>query len=235
MKRSLILSAAALAAFFLSAWSGSAEAQYSDQYRRPTASPEYFAFEFGVGQYRPDVGNGAFNTIFDGDYGPALRLELDVLPLRIPYVGRVGIGLQAGWSRHSARACTDSTCSQRTDESVDMRIWPISTMGVLRVDVLARSLSIPVILTGKIGLDTVIYDINAGARDEASGVSLGLRWGAQIALELDFINMRRARALDDEWGINHTNLFFEIFGSTANSKLDVGTNLSWVVGLGMPF
>ena len=66
-------------------------------------------------------------------------------------------------------------------------------------------------------------------------MSLGLRWGAQVALELDFINPQRARVLDDEWGINHTMLFVELFGSTAESKLTLGTNLSWLAGLGMTF
>ena len=37
-----------------------ASAQYSDEYRRPTESREMFAFEIGVGQYRPAVGNDAF-------------------------------------------------------------------------------------------------------------------------------------------------------------------------------
>ena len=37
-------------------------------------------------------------------------------------------------------------------------------------------------------------------------------------VELDFINPARARSLDEDWGINHTTLFFEILGSTAKSQ-----------------
>lgn len=232
MNRFLLIS---LALVTVGAFRSSAEAQYSDEYRRPDESQEMFAFEIGVGQYRPDVGNEAFERVFGSDFGPALRLELDVLPLRIPYVGRVGVGVNAGWSLHSNGACLDTTCSQRADEETEMRIWPIGLMAVLRIDVLARELSIPLLLTGKIGLDAVVYDINSGANDEASGVSLGFKWSAQIALELDFIRPTRARSLDDEWGINHTFLFGELNGSTASSSLPVGTALSWLVGLGMTF
>lgn len=225
----------ALALLALGSVHSSAEAQYSDEYRRPNESREMFAFELGVGQYRPDVGNDAFDRVFGSDFGPALRLELDVLPLRIPYVGRVGVGVNAGWSLHSNGACIDVACTERADEETEMRIWPIGVMAVLRIDVLARELSIPLLLTGKIGLDAVVYDINSGANDEASGVSLGLKWSAQLALELDFIRPTRARSLDEEWGINHTFLFAELFGSTASSNLPVGTSLSWLVGLGMTF
>ncbi|MEM9865999.1 MAG: MXAN_2562 family outer membrane beta-barrel protein [Myxococcota bacterium] len=225
------------AALFLPVFASaqSSESTYSDYYTGPTESSEYYAFEFGVGQYRPDVGTDAFDSVFGSDFGPALRMELDVLPIRIPYVGRVGAGIGAGWSRHSAGACTDLNCSQRADEQVTMRIWPINVLAVLRVDVLSRELNVPLLLTAKLGLDMVIYDINAGARDETRNVSLGLRWAVQAALELDFIAPRRASALDDEWGINHTFIFGEIFGSTASSNLQIGTNLSFTAGLGLSF
>lgn len=229
-----------LATLALGALQSSAEAQYSDEYRRPNESREMFALELGVGQYRPDVGNGAFGEVFGSDRGPALRLELDVIPFRIPYVGRVGVGVSTGWSLHSAGACLRNAagmadCSQRADEETEMRIWPLGLMAVLRIDVLARELSIPLLLTGKIGLDAVVFDINTGANDDASGIAFGLKWSAQVALELDFIRPTRARALDEEWGINHTFLFAEIFGSTAGGSLPVGTNLSWLAGLGMTF
>ncbi|MFT5354180.1 MAG: hypothetical protein ACI9KE_001381 [Polyangiales bacterium] len=229
------------ALFALCVSHSTAQAQYSDEHRRPNESREMFAFELGVGQYRPNVGNGAFEEVFASDQGPAVRLELDILPYRIPYVGRVGVGLNAGWSLHSAGACLRDeatnaiNCDQRADEETEMRIWPLGLMAVLRIDVLARELSIPLLLTGKIGLDAVVYDLNTGARDDASGISFGLKWSAQVALELDFIRPTRARSLDEEWGINHTFLFVEMFGSTAASNLPVGTDLSWLAGLGMTF
>ena len=107
-------------------------------------------------------------------------------------------------------------------------------MGVLRIDALPRHLSIPLVLTGKLGLDTVFYDIKGGGQS-ARGFSIGLRWAAQIALELDFINPRRARALDEEWGINHSTLYLELFGSTADSAMNVGNNFAWAIGLGLTF
>ena len=54
-------------------------------------------------------------------------------------------------------------------------------------------------------------------------------------LELDFLERRAQRKLDEEWGINHTFLYFRIFGSTAASKLPVGTKFAWAGGLGFVF
>ena len=42
----------------------------------------------------------------------------------------------------------------------------------------------------------------------------------------------RARNLDDEWGINHSYLLFELFGSTADFG---GSSLAWTGGLGLTF
>ncbi len=225
--RTLVLASSLLAL------TSTVSAQYSDQYRRPTPSPELFALEIGVGQYRVSD-NEAFDRVFD-DHGPHLRLELDFMPFRIPYFGRIGAGFQFGWAKFTAQGCTDATCTNRSDEETRIRIFPLAPVAVLRIDVLARDLGIPLIFAGKIGMDAVIFDAGTGSRDETSGVNIGLRWGAQVALELDFINPQRARVLDDEWGINHTMLFVEIFGSTAANKLKLGTNLSWVAGLGMTF
>ena len=200
---SLLLAAAAASVAF----SGEAAAQYtySDSYDRPSQSPELFVFELRIGGYTPDVGNGAFDTVFGGDIGPMIGLELDFVPFRIPYVGLLGAGVRFNWAKYTASGCLDIGCTpagdgMAVDQELEFRIFPLQGLAVLRVDVLARELNVPLIFTGKIGFDTVLYRVQNGSTTETEGYSFGLHWGAQVALELDFINPRRARTLDDEWG-----------------------------------
>lgn len=215
---------------------GSGSTAYSDEFRNDYESPEYFRIDARVGQYTPDVGNEAFDQVFGDDAGPYLSLEFNYMPLRIPYVGRVGLGIGWGWSRYSADACQNRQCTSRANgEEVELRMFPMTAMGVLEIDVLARHLDIPLVFAAKFGIDSVWYRIKKGDTVQAQSHSEGLRWGLSAALELDFINRRRARSLDHAWGINHTYLVFEIFGSTAGDigGMPLGTSLGWTAGLGL--
>ena len=103
---------------------------------------------------------------------------------------------------------------------------------MLRVDALARKLGIPFVFTGKIGYRWAFWSSEVGGADDESGVSPGLTWAAQIALDLDFFDRRAARLMDEEWGINHSFIFFEVYGSdTADDATPVDDTI-WAAGLG---
>jgi hypothetical protein len=125
----------------------------------------------------------------------------------------------------------------QTGERTSLTLLPMPVMAVVRVDALARQLDIPLLVTGKIGADFVFWTAATGDVNDGSNVSIGLRWGVQAALELDAFSRRAARALDEEWGINHTFAFFEIFGSTAETTLPLGPKggVAWTAGLGFLF
>jgi len=203
--------------------------------RRSVESPEGFALELRGGPYAPS--SDAVAEVYPDDSGPLLAVELDVMFLRIPYVGRAGIGSGIGWARLSDTSLDEA--GMRTDEEIDLTLIPIPLVAVLRVDVLARELDIPLLLAGKIGLDMLLWDEDVGERQGGSGVAFGLRWGAEIALELDFFDRAAARSLDEEWGINHTYILFEYFGSTASDGVEGGTlelgDQTWAIGLGFLF
>ncbi|MEO0323384.1 MAG: MXAN_2562 family outer membrane beta-barrel protein [Myxococcota bacterium] len=208
--------------------------QGSDLYRAPRSDSENYALELRIGAYRPEA-DADFDRIYGDQQGPLVGLELDVLPLRIPYLGRIGGGLSFEWAQYRASACVDASCTNRASERSSFRIFPFGFMAVLRADVLARELGIPVVFTGKIGLDLIQFRERVGSRTSGSGIALGLRWAAQVALELDFINQRAARNLAEEWGINHTFFYFEVFGSTAENGVRLGDRLAYVGGLGLSF
>lgn len=230
-----------------------ARAQYSDEHPEVFHSPENWSFEIRIGTYHPSPGptiatstgqQNLFDTIYSGDHGPLLALELQGLFYRIRHVGMIGAGLRAGWARYTGMSCpidpTDPTgmtvdCTMPSGDKAKFRIFPLTPVMSLRIDVLARETPVPLVITPKLGLDMLFYTAKNAGQSTGSGVSIGLNWGIQVALELDFLSPRRANALDEDWGINHTYLFGEIYGSTAGGKVPLRDPLTWCAGLGMTF
>jgi len=198
-------------------------------------SPEGYLLSFGVGAYRPDPGDQFFDLVYPGENGPLLLAEFDFFLYRIPFLGPIGIGVAGGWSAYKGAACLDGTitptgCTPST-QSAKFTLFPLNAMVVLRVDSLARKTPVPLVFTGKVGYNTVFFKENIGGR----GRTHGFGWAAQIALELNFINPRRANALDVDWGINSSFFFFELAGSDANNRAPMGDKLYFTGGVGITF
>ena len=216
---------------------GMAAAQPVSVSDQPGWTPEAYLLSFGVGAYKPDPGSDSFDLVYSGDNGPILLGEFDLYLYRIPFIGPIGIGLQGGWAAYTGSACrADSppgSCVPSSD-SAKFTLFPLNILATLRIDALARKTPVPLVFTGKIGYNTVFFKESAGAR-QSRGRSHGLGWGAQIALELNFINPRRANALDEDWGINSSFFFFELAGSNANSRAPVGDKFYFTGGVGITF
>ncbi len=231
---SAILCAAALVASTLAPGRAAAQEGLAD-WSEPTnpASPQRFALELRVGPYTPDTGDPVFERVFGGS-SLLFGAEFDFMPLRIPDVLSLGVGAGFGSVSYSGKAASlDGTA---TSEATSLSLLPMSLLAVLRLDALPRLTGIPLLLTGKFGADLVYWSSSTGDAQDGEGLSPGLRWAAQAALELDFFEPRAARALDDEWGINHSFLFAEVYGSTAGGRsLPVGTPFAWSAGLGFVF
>ncbi|MEM7136584.1 MAG: hypothetical protein AAF500_08405 [Myxococcota bacterium] len=198
-------------------------------------SPEGYLLSFGVGAYRPDPGDQAFDLIYPGDNGPLLLVEFDFFLYRIPFIGPIGLGLAGGWASYKGFACEADTitpdgCTPSTQRS-KLNIFPLNAMAVLRVDALARNTPVPFVFTGKVGFNSLFFNESLGS----SGRTHGFGWAAQFAIELNFVNERRANALDEDWGINSSFFFFELAGSDANSRAPLGDRLYFTGGLGLTF
>jgi hypothetical protein len=204
---------------------------------KPGWTPEGYLLSFGVGAYRPDPGSESFDLVYSGDNGPILLGEFDIFLYRIPYLGPIGIGVQGGWAAYSGTACLANSppgeCLPSSD-SAKFTLFPLNAMAVLRIDALSRKTPVPLVFTGKAGYNTVFFKESVGG-GTSRGRSHGFGWGAQIALELNFVNPRRANALDEDWGINSSYFFFEVAGSQTNSRAPVGDKFYFFGGVGITF
>ncbi len=225
-----------LVLLFASWIAASASAQSDDDHapaHRDFASPEWMALELRIGPYTPQVGTPSFEQVFRDDKGLMLAFELDVVAYRLPDIAYFAVGGGLGHARYSAGAFTES--GGRADEETVFKLVPITLLAVARVDVLARKLRIPLVLTGKLGYRWGFWWASTGGQSDDNGNSGGIAWGLQAALDLDFFDMRAARVMDEEWGINHSFLFFEYYGSkTSGDALPIG-DTTWTAGLGFIF
>ena len=196
-------------------------------------SPEGYLLSLGVGAYRPDPGDPSFDVVYPGDNGPVLLVEFDFYLYRIPFVGPFGIGLAGGWAGYKGNACIGDPCIPSTDRA-KFSLFPLNAMFVLRIDALARETPVPFVFTGKVGYNSVFFNESVSG-EKSSGRSHGFGWAVQFALELNFINERRANALDEDWGINSSFFFFELAGSDANNRAQVGDKLYFTGGVGLTF
>jgi hypothetical protein len=202
---------------------------------RPFESPERFILELRGGPYSPSVARQRkYGTFFNDDSGPNINFHLDGVVWRQPNVFYLTVGGSLGFISFSGRALP-VTGDQSVTEETTLRLIPvIATVGV-RVDVLPRKLRIPLIFGARVGWEWANWDTGTGAIDNASGWSLGPVVSAQLALDLDSIEPGGARNLDEEWGINHTYLFAEVFHfATLSKSLPVG-DTNWLLGLGLVF
>jgi hypothetical protein len=223
-----LLAAAGVA---LSFGSSRAAAQHDEQLEEPPrdfSSTERTTLELRIGPYQPDL--DTFERLYGDDDGLLLGLELDVIAFRLKDILYLSGGGIVSWANYKGVAFDDDGVD--TSEETELEIFPLSLLGVLRVDALARKLGVPLVLTGKLGYTWMHWSTETGGSDAASGWSLGYQYAGQLALDLDSFDLAAARVLDEEWGINHSFLFLEIFGfEPLGDSLDLG-GTSWTAGLG---
>lgn len=229
--------------------------------RRNDFSSQNMAVELRFGPYAPRVDDSADSAVRDGFFGEKKRFqfgfEVDAQLWRAPYVGTLGLGLGWGYTRWSAtnKPCTpESSCAVEpppdpevpTDsrpedigQKTTFNIMPMYAVGVLRVDVLARELNIPLVGYGKFGLGYALWWINDGTGiadfngEAAKDTSVGTHAALGGMFLLDVLEPSAGRELDSAAGINNSYVFFEWSVSDYN-RMNVGTS-TWVTGLAAEF
>jgi hypothetical protein len=203
---------------------------------RSFESAERFVLQLGGGPYTVFSDEQAsYGRFFSDDHGPNLNAQLDGILYRMQRTFYVTVGGSVGLLNFSGAAVERMDPTQTTSEKTTLSIVPLTAAATIRIDVLPRRLGIPIILAARAGWEWAHWDTNTGARDNATGWSVGPVVSAQVALDLDTFEPGGARALDEEWGINHTFIFGEVFHFAPIGKsLEIGTT-SWLVGLGFIF
>lgn len=204
-----------------------------------TGSPEFFGLELRVGTFQPTGLGDLFSSgnYFGGDVGPHLSAQIHYFPFRVPVLGLFGFGVGMGWSQWDTNRPGGGTTD--TERNV-FEILVFQPMALWRFDGLAREVDIPLVITPKIGWEFARWLTSPGSDTNTSpnGWSLGFRFAGKLSLELDFLEPRAARQLDEEWGINHSELFAEFYYSTAGDILGGQLPISgwgWAAGLGFTF
>jgi hypothetical protein len=219
------------------------------------ASPQRFAFELRFGPYDPDVdegmpsgstacGSGPYNAVFNDETGLMTELEFDWQPLDI-FVGSLGIAGSFGMFHVTNKAFEEGSCTRSNDET-GLWVLPLNLLAVVRFDILAERWSVPIVPYFKAGLSYAIWvatdaDGISTADDGSRGYggSFGLRLAGGLMLLLDWIEPRAARTFDNEFGVNHSYIFFEYYwawvdGFGSGNRMNVGDD-SWVLGLALEF
>jgi hypothetical protein len=201
---------------------------------RAFESPEHFILELRGGPYTPSIVDTAAGNIFGGDKGPNFAAQLDGILRRVPNFYYVTLGGSIGTLSYSASAqsAIDGTS---VGEKTTLSLIPVQATAGIRFDVLPRKLHIPIIFGARAGWEWAHWSTGTGARTDASGWSSGPVVSLQVALDLDSFEPNGARSLDEEWGINHTYLFGELFHfEPVGRSLPLGAT-SWLLGVGFIF
>lgn len=235
-----------------------------------------FAFELRFGPYLPNIdkefnGKTPFADVFGVDCDAAAAntpsvsprlyfgVEIDALPVRIPFVGMFGIGAGWGFTQFTNNALFVSepkkggkwNCSKQT---TSLMVMPMHASLVLRIDELMRRTGIPIVPYGKAGAGFAFWRVSSEAGTEQCGPSStsasgkvacsedrsGLGWYPSLhfalggMLALNFLEPRAAARLDETTGVRHAYLFGEWYSDTIalspSKTMQVGAS-SWVAGL----
>ncbi len=215
------------------------------------SSPQHFAFELRFAPYSPQVDNEpALNgkTPYKDVFGTTPRLEIaaefDWQALRIPHVGSLGPGISAGITTMTALA-QKANGTGLSGENTTLTIYPFYLVAVFRADVFSKDFGIPLVPYAKGGLGYALWrasnDLGTSKADNVTGKghTFGTNFAAGLMLDLNALDRRSSRQLDQATGINSTYLFAEVMIAALNGlgqsdALHVGTN-TWAAGLAFEF
>jgi hypothetical protein len=210
-------------------------------------SKQEAAFELRFGRYVPEVdsqlGSTPFQDTFGGDNRYMFGVEVDWQVLRIPHFGTLAPGIGWGYTKFSAKA-KYADGSGVSSSSTSLAIMPMYLVGVVRADVIARELKIPLVPYAKLGLGYGLWWSSDGERTAVTtdgrkgrGASYGLTYALGAMFLLDVLSEDDAVTADGAIGINNSYVFAEWFrpqldGFGSSKVLDIGSS-SWLLGIAL--
>ncbi len=226
----------------------------TDDRRDDILDIQRFLLEFRFGAYFPEVddefeGKATPFKDFFGDAGQVyFGLELDWLPLRIPYVGRVGAAYGWGFTKATGKTRLVSDPSAEAGSDTGLTIMPMHASAVLRLDALLYHGLVPVVPYAKLGVGLAEWRATGssgtsehvdagGATVTGNGITTGLHVAVGGALALNALDAAAARSMYAETGIRYAYVWGEwmrdrLDGFGADDVMLVGTSTG-VAGLGL--
>jgi len=208
-------------------------------------SKQQAAFELRLGRYVPEVDSNVNGSPFGDTFGSGSRFmfgaEIDWQVLRIPHFGTLAPGIGWGYTKFTAKAVfANGSGVSATDTR--LAIMPMYLVGVLRADVVAKDLKVPLVPYAKLGVGYGMWWSTDGQRSAVSadgkkgrGGSYGLTYALGAMFLLDVLAEDDAKSADAVTGINNSYVFAEWFrpqldGFGSNKVLDIGSS-SWLLGI----
>ncbi len=205
----------------------------------------HFYFELRFGLYSPDLdGDPAASTAYEKYFGSDplfyFGLELDWLPVYIPYVGSLGPGFGWGFASASGKTKVQGTDTEAGSDT-GLTLFPMHLSAVFRADGILRELHVPVVPYIKGGFGFVNWSASGPNADVAAkspeGTSTGLHLAVGGALALNAFDRSAAMAMHQATGIRYANIWaewmFDDLGGSA-SQLPIATS-TVVFGLALDF
>ncbi|MEM6789314.1 MAG: MXAN_2562 family outer membrane beta-barrel protein [Myxococcota bacterium] len=203
-------------------WRRSQRSQIDDEDAWFDASRFYFELRFGT--YSPQIDddpNLGEENVYERFFGGGLLfhfgLELDWVPVYIPWVGSLGPGVGFGFSEASGRTFAEDGSGDQAESETTLAIYPFHASLVFRFDGLLREASVPVVPYGKLGFGWALWEIDGPSGTarvgdvEGRGTSYGLHYALGAAIALNGFDPTAAIHMREETGISYAYLFAEWF------------------------
>ncbi|VAW83160.1 hypothetical protein MNBD_GAMMA16-454 [hydrothermal vent metagenome] len=188
----------------------------------------YWSAEFKLGQFHPNLDD--WDRFYSDDNMNQYSVALAYKVLR-----QLEIGLEASYMSEDGRGVLP--LNNQVGGEVDYTLVPVSAYIILRAIFSENQLVVPYVGGG---VTRMSYKQNVTAGDETKGNTNGIYYKAGIQLLLDRIDLGAAQAVQRDFGVDNTYLFFEFAKTTAKiddtggNEVDLGGQ-SYFLGLLLEF
>ncbi len=189
--------------------------------------PKQGSLELGAGPFVPNLDRGVpggatpYRQVFGGAPAPMFRLH--VARALWSEFGTVEVGFRTGfWSKsgHSLDAAT----GEATGDRATISLIPTSVTLTYRLDNVWEYAHVPLVPYGRGALERYNWWTTKDGKWTKFGATNGWSATVGVVLILDWMDPGVAREADNDAGIGHTGLYFDVTKSKVN---DFGSKKSW--------
>jgi hypothetical protein len=190
------------------------------------ADAPWGSLEIGAGPYAPSIdsefqGATPYQDVFGGAPGPMFRLHMGRAVWSRS--GTLEIGVRTGFFAKSGHALDQNTGAPSPDKT-SFYIVPTSLTLTYRADQLLERTGVPLVGYARVTLERYNWWSTKNGDWKQSGATNGYSGTLGAAFVLDVFDQDAARALENDVGIRHTNLYFDVTWDKVN---DFGSDKSW--------